>query len=196
MMVCAATAACATFAASVASASPVMTIGGSSAPVGSSWVSRLAGTEEFSGFNVVCSATELKGTVIENSGTKIKLETPVGSTAITGTATGGDCTSSLGATRYTVNSKLCLETIPKTDNATATGCGGSITFTLEVTAVGSCKYSTASAAGTFKTNEDFTFQFTKQPAKLEEGGVFCPSEGNLFTGTDLLTTESKTVSVS
>ncbi|MGN6588664.1 MAG: hypothetical protein ACTHKT_14520 [Solirubrobacterales bacterium] len=193
MMACMAIAAFAAFViAPAASASPVLTEGTTAVAVGSSIEGKNTGNTEFTGgFNVVCSTAVLKGTVTGNSGTKIKGEVPAGSAVFTGTSTGGDCTSALGATKVTVNSKLCLETAAE-DKVAVTGCGANVTFTLEVTGTGPCKYSTASVTGTYKTSAAATVNVENQAAKKEEGGVFCPSEGVLKMDFDLYTTGGST----
>jgi hypothetical protein len=172
-----------------ASASPALTDNELLLPPGTSMQTRSTGEFKVEGaFSVSCTNTVLNGTLTGNTGTKIKDEVPVGSASFTGTGTGGDCTSALGATKVTVNSKLCMETVTSTDNVVITGCGGNVTFTLEVTGTGACKYSTASITGTFKTNAAATVNVAKQPAKKEEGGFFCPAEGALSVDWDWYTT--------
>ena len=170
-----------------ASASPHMTQGGVGVAVGTSITGQNTGETVFTGaFNVRCSSADLSGTLTENSGTSIKGEIPVGNASFTGTGTGGDCTSALGSTKVTVNSKLCLQTTKTADQLEVTGCGANVTFTLEITGTGPCKYSTSRVLGTFTTSpENAKVTVSEQEATKEEGGIFCPSSGKLDMVFDL-----------
>jgi hypothetical protein len=210
IMACMAIAAFAAFVvAPAASASPVLTEitiveeGGvkkevsDTIAVGTSITGLNTGITKFTGpFGVECDHDHLAGTVTANTGSKIKGEIPVGSAKFNGTATNTDCTSALGATSVTVNSKLCLETVTGSDNVLTTGCGANVTFTLEITGTGPCKYSTASVSGTFKTNAAATVNLSEQVAKKHEGGIFCPSEGKLDMDFDLYTTNGAILTIS
>ncbi|MGN6556686.1 MAG: hypothetical protein ACTHLH_01575 [Solirubrobacterales bacterium] len=203
MLACMAIAAFAAFVvAPAASASPVLTdptIEGANkaVPVGTSITGANTGPTFFKGgFEVECTNDDLVGTLKENTGTKIKGEIPVGGASFKGTEAGEDCKSFLGATNVKVNSKLCLETVAGTDNVTTTGCGANVTFTLEITGTGPCKYSAASISGTYNTNADATVNIPKGIAKKEEGGIFCPGEGFLEMDFDLYTTGKGTLSIS
>jgi hypothetical protein len=190
IMACMAIAAFAAFVvAPAASASPVLTKNLTALGVGSSITGTNTGETVFTGaFNVRCTSAHMAGTLTANTGSKIKGEIPVGNAKFTGTGTSGDCTSALGNVGVTVNSKLCLETVTGQDNIVTTGCGANVTFTLEITGTGPCKYSTASVTGTFKTNAAATVNVSEQEAKKEEGGIFCPSSGKLDMDFDLTTT--------
>jgi hypothetical protein len=203
MLACMAIAAFAAFViAPAASASPVLTettTGGPALAVGSSITGKNTGNTVFSGsgLTIECSNADLKGTLTKNNGTEIAGEIPAGSASFTGTGTSGDCTSNLGSASATVNSALCMATIPKTDNVTVTGCSGkSVEFTLSVTGTGNCKYASATVTGTFLTNADATVKITNQGAKKVEGGIFCPGEGVLNMDFDLQTTAGTTIYVS
>ena len=203
MMACMAIAAFAAFViAPAASASPVLTHEGTAVAVhpatetcekNPSGCIEGKNTEEtlFTGaFNVHCNTAVLKGWVTQNNGSQIKGTIPVGNASFT--SSGGDCTSALGATKVTVTSELCIETVVGSDNATTTGCGSNVVFDLEVTGTGNCKYSTASVSGTFKTNAGATINISEQEAKKVEGGFFCPSSGKLDMDFDLYTLGGKT----
>jgi hypothetical protein len=131
--------------------------------------------------------------VTKNSGSKIEGEVLAGGATYSGTGTSGDCTSAFGSTKVTVNSKLCLAS-GLNDTLTITGCLNAegkplpVTFTLEVTGLGPCKYSTAAVSGTFTSNvTPATAKVFEQEAKLEEGSFFCPSSGKLDQDFDLYT---------
>jgi len=198
----------ATFAAFViapaASASPVLTDekqggNGETLPNGAWIVGKNTGNTVFSGgFNVTCSTGVLNGKVTANTGTTIAGEVAAGSASFTGTGSGGDCTSALGDVRVTVNSALCLHASNASDNVTITGCGSSVTFTLDVTGAGvSCAYSTASVTGTYKTATDATVNLNAQPATREANQNFlCPANGTLTMDFDLYTTDGTRLTVS
>jgi len=177
-----------------ASASPVLTsgTGGPVVPIGTSIVWLHTGNIEFTGsVTIDCSNARLTGTVTKNSGSQIKAEIPKGSASITGTGTGGDCTSTLfgSPAKVTVNSKLCFETVEGTDNAKFSGCGANISYTIELTGNGPCKYESASSTGTFKTSEHATFTVLDQVDTLVEGGFFCPSSLKTDYDLDAVTTD-------
>jgi hypothetical protein len=209
MMACMAIAAFAAFVvAPTASASPVLTHEGIKVPPGTTIVGTLTENAVFTGaITVTCTKAVLTGTVIENSGTKIKGEIPAGKASFTGTSgTGTECSSTLAGAPVvvTVNSKLCLETVEKTDTVLTTGCEVEtnpitepkvltkepVVFTLNLTGNGPCKYSTASVTGTFKTGEPATVKLSEQEAKKVEGGFFCPSSGKLDMDFDLYTDDN------
>ncbi len=186
-----------------ASASPALTettTGGPLVAVGSSIKGTNTGETKFTivkgGSAVVCTHAEMKGTLTGNSGTKIKGEIPSGGATFKGTASGEDCTSSLGAIKPTLTSKLCLETNTGADTVKVDGCGANITFSLDVTNVTTCKYKAASVSGTFITSADATVNVSEQPAVLAESNFLCPSEGWLDMDFDLTTTDGTTLYIS
>jgi hypothetical protein len=193
-----AVAAFAAFIAPTASASPVLTEGGVALPAGASIEG--ASTSTGSGFtgaiSVTCSRTRIKAILTGNIGVHITFEVPVGSASFTGTGTGGDCTSTglfAAPAAVSVTSKLCLETVPKTDNVTITGCGGaSVKFALNLTGLGPCEYSTATVLGTFVTNAGATINVLEQAAALTNTGSFCPTSGKLDMHFDLYSTGGTT----
>ncbi|HWN73470.1 MAG TPA: hypothetical protein VNN15_06660 [Solirubrobacterales bacterium] len=200
IMACMAIAAFAAFVvAPAASASPVLTNGGSSVPAGTSVTGINTGATFFKGFGgaltVECSTAILHGTVTANTGTTIAGEVAVGQATFGGTggadptAPGGEpeCTSNIGDTTVTVNSKLCFDTVKATDNVSIDGCGNPITFTLNVTSSGSCVYSQNSITGTFKTNATATVNLAGVEAAKEAGPFFCPGNGTLTMDFDLYT---------
>jgi len=165
-----------------ASASPVLTNAkGERVPVGTEIHAVVVGNGVFTGgFNITCSGGEGSGKVTANSGTKIKGEIPANNLKLSGTGSGGDCTSALGNVSVVINSKICGETIEGTDQAKATGCGASLTFSITITGAGTCKYEAASMTGTFLTNHDAEGTISEQSAKGEAtNGFFCPGEGKL-----------------
>lgn len=209
MMACMAIAAFAAFAMpSAASASPTLTDltlpGGvvDTVKVGSWVVSTNVGVTKFTGsVTVECSSATLKGTVTENSGSSFKGEIEPANASFTGTATGGDCTSTLfnSPAKVTVNSKLCLASVKGTDNVTTTGCGKNVSFTLTLTGNGPCKYETSSVSGSYVTNTQpnpAEVTVSEQESKLVEGGFFCPSSGKLDMVFKLETTDGSPVFVS
>ena len=197
MMACMAIAAFAAFViAPAASASPVLTDSAGTVASGAEVTGTLrAGTNAvFTGsVTVTCSKAVLSGKVTTNSGSSVKGEIPVGSASFTGTSgTGTECSSNLfGApVVVTVNSKLCLETVAGTHTVKTTGCSGAkVAFTLNLTGNGPCKYETEKVTGTYETGVP-GLVVSKQPASKVEGGVFCPSTGELDMTFDLYTTKA------
>jgi len=157
-----------------ASASPVLTNGGKAVPVGTQVTGKNLGTLKFTTpFLTECTAFDFTFWVTSNSGTKLRLEAPLGSSSFSGTGAGGDCTSSTGASNMAWNSKLCLEATSE-DKIIATGCGAKSTFTTTITTGGfevPCTYAATSFTGTFLTNADATLSFTSQIFQQE--GAFC-----------------------
>jgi hypothetical protein len=189
IMACMAIAAFAAFVLpTAASASPVVTDEGKILAAPATLLGTSTGSPTFTGaFSVVCSKAVLTGTLTKNTGSKIEGTIPVGKATYTGTGTGGDCTSAFGSTRVEVNSELCLAS-GAGDTFSVTGCGANLAFSLEVTGLGKCKYSTASVSGTFVTNiTPATLILIEQEAKLSEGNFFCPSSGKLDQHFDLYT---------
>lgn len=184
----------------VASASPILTSEGKAVPVGSSLVWLHTGQPTITGsVTVTCSELRLSSKVTVNTGTQIKGEVPVGSAKYSGTGTSGDCTSNLfgSPAAVTVNSKLCFETVTGTDNVSITGCGANLTYTINITGSGVCKYSSAKNTATFRTgDEDATFTVLEQVDALEEGGFVCPSSVKTDYDLDAFTTDGSTVTVS
>jgi hypothetical protein len=200
MLACMAIAAFAAFVIAPVASGAVLTENGTALATGTSITAKNTGNTLFTGpFNVSCTNAHLQGTVTTNSGGVIKGEIPVGSATFTGTGTGTDCTSALGAAAVTVNSKLCLEVAKGTDTVVTNGCTaknekGEVTnepveFTLTVTGTGPCKYSTASVSGPLVTNTTpASASLSEQEAKKKEGGIFCPSSGKLDMTFDIYTT--------
>ncbi|HET9677514.1 MAG TPA: hypothetical protein VFP21_08440 [Solirubrobacterales bacterium] len=169
---------------SAASASPALTNAeGTLVPVGTEIKGVLIGNGVFTGgFNVTCSGGEGTGKVTENTGTSVKGEMAAGSVKFSGTGTGGDCTSALGAVAVTLNSKLCLSTNSKLgDQGEATGCGAPMTASIAVTGSVTCKYEMTKGVGVFSTSpQDASVTVSEQEAKGESTNSFlCPSSGKL-----------------
>ncbi|MGN6587013.1 MAG: hypothetical protein ACTHKT_06000 [Solirubrobacterales bacterium] len=180
-----------------ASASPVLTETGTAVAAGSSITAKNTGNIFLTvgTTTLACETADLKGTVLKNSGTKVITEFPIGSVSFSGTGAGGDCTSSLSPFRMLMTSRFCFET-READTALALGCGGNIRFSLEFTGLGTCNYHAASMAGTLTTGADATFNFSKQPYVKDEGGAFCPGEGQIDMDFDLTTTDGTTLLIS
>jgi hypothetical protein len=208
MMACVAIAAFAAFViAPAASASPVLTENGVAVPVHPNAAKTCAeeatgcitgkntGETKFTGsINVNCSNADLSGPLTKNNGTEIVGEIPVGGASFTGTATGGDCTSTglfTAPAAVAVTSKLCLATVNKSDNVTVTGCGSSVKFTLTLTGLGPCEYATPTVLGTYTTGEA-TVNINEQVATLQNTGSFCPTSGKLDMDFDLYTYNTTT----
>jgi len=197
MLACMAIAAFGAFVIAPTASATTLTSEGKVVPTGTSITALNTGITKFTGsFSVECDHDHLVGTVTQNNTTKIKGEIALGGAKFNGTATGTDCTSALGASSVTVNSKLCLETTTE-DKLSVTGCGANIVFTLEVTGTGPCKYSTSSISGTYTTNQTpVTVTFSEQKAVKSEGGFFCPAEGKLDLEFDLYTTSGVGLTIS
>lgn len=182
-----------------APASPVLTENGVALSVGTSvtGISTL-GMKFTGGFGVECEVGSVNGTVTKNTGTEIASEVPVGSAMFTN-AGGAECSSSFGLVRVKVTSKLCMATIPKTDNVTITGCGSNpVTFDLTVFGFSACRYSTATIAGTFTTGSNpATVNVSGAPASEEEPRTFfCPDTGSLDFEWEMYTTNGTPVPLS
>lgn len=204
IMACMAIAAFAAFVvAPAASASPVLTSGGVTVPVGTSITGSATDTlfTGSGGVVVTCTTAHLVGTVTEDTGTsiagEIEKETPV----FKGTGTGEDCTG-LGSVKPVVTSKLCLKTIAKTDvEFTIDGClvegvTKPVTFDLISTGIATCRYEVATLSGKAETGKS-TITVGSQPAKLEAGGsIFCPAEGVLDMTFSVSTTSGTPITIS
>ncbi|HET9677969.1 MAG TPA: hypothetical protein VFP21_10755 [Solirubrobacterales bacterium] len=208
MMACMAIAAFAAFVvAPAASASPELTdpIGTTIAP-GASVKATTNNITKFTltkgGGAVECNHSEFKGTVTANTGTTIAGKIPAGAFGgnytFSGTATGGDCTSPLGAVKPTLISSLCFDTIKGTDNVTIDGCEGKpVTFILDATIGVECKYETNTVLGTFTTNADATISVSEFAVPQEKPiNAFCPVEGWLDMDFEITTTDGSTILVS
>jgi hypothetical protein len=199
IMTCAAIAAFAAFVvAPTASASPVLTESGVAVPVGAEVKGSNTGTFRFEGsggYTIECSTATLAAKVTGNSGTQIKLEAGAGGLTTSGTGTSGDCTANWGPTTMTW-SKMCFETIAKTDSVSITGCGAGMTLTTNYTGVGTCQYTAANLTGSFITNADATISMNSLTVKLLEGGILCPAEVRFSLDFDLNTVAGTTLSIS
>jgi hypothetical protein len=196
---CAAIAALAAFVVvPVVSASPVLTSEGKAVAVGTEIAGKSTGEVKLTGSSpVICSSASFTMKLTSNTGTQFKGEIAGGELLASGTGTGGDCTSALGAVNWLWN-RLCVETVIGTDNFRLNGCGlsSAATFTTGLTGSGTCKYSSASITSSFLTNADAALNITGQPVALEEGGIFCPSSQTLDMNFDLTTTSGGTLLVS
>jgi hypothetical protein len=199
IMACAAIAAfAAVVIAPVASASPILTSEGKAVAAGTEVKGTNTGNFVFSGpggYTINCAQASLAAKVTGNSGTQIQLEA-AGGLATSGTGASGDCTASWGPATLTW-SKMCLSTVPKTDNLSITGCGGEILLTTNITGIITCKYAAGTVAATFPTNADATFRLSSLPMKRVEGeSIYCPLEVAFDLDLDLTTTAGGTLFIS
>jgi len=148
---------------------------------------------------LTCTTGTLTGEIVSNetsTGTKANLQTA--SFGGTGPVVNGEgeCT---GSNFFTPNTTItpnvshaapwCLQAPEAADNFTVRGgsCSGAaaaITFSLDVTGVGTCKYSKATAInGTVVTHgagaNENTLRIASVPFLLAEGPGLCPGEGKL-----------------
>jgi hypothetical protein len=193
IVACMAVAAFAAFVVAPMASGAVLTENGSAVAVGSSITGTATETKFTAGSSTVtCANAHMAGTVTANSNGTVAGEIPAGNGVFTGTATGSDCTSTnLGPVKPTVNSKLCLHVAKGTDTGTVNGCGGPITFTLNVTNLGlNCRYEAASVSGSITTSPaDAAVNLVSQPATGEAGNnFFCPASGELDMEFTLTTT--------
>ncbi|HET9676780.1 MAG TPA: hypothetical protein VFP21_04665 [Solirubrobacterales bacterium] len=187
MMACMAIAAFAAFVVAPSASAASLNEGAATVPVGASITGQnVAGTETVftaGELTVRCTKAHIPGTVTANSNGTVAGEILAGKPVFTGTGAGEDCTSPLGDTKPTVNSKLCLHVAKGTDAGTVTGCAGaSVTFSLNVTPLGiTCTYSAASIGGTITTapNAAAVNLVKAGPALKDTGGFLCPAEGTL-----------------
>ena len=201
IMACIAIAAFTAFAASSASAAHLRESNttGETLGAGASITATNVGNVLFTGgFNVNCTSAHMSGTVTKDENGAITAEIPALNPTFAGTGAGGDCTSSLGSVNWTMNSKLCLNLPANTDNATITGCGVNVTFSLNVTGVGTCKYTAANIAAVITTDKpelpkDAEVNISSQPFAEEGSLFFCPSAGQLDMEIVLTTTSGTTL---
>jgi hypothetical protein len=194
---CMAISALAAFSLAAAASASVVTESGTAVAVGASLRATNTGLVRVTGaIPVECTDFYLAGTLTGNTGNTTKGEVPVGGTRMAGTGEKEDCTSPLGNVIVTINSELCWSIAKASDNVVVTGCGANVTYTLTFTETGFCKYSTAFVEATAKTNVDFTINVFERPAKLEEGGIFCPAEVKLDADLDFNTTDGTTLVLS
>src|SRR6201989_1840549 len=177
-----------------ASDSPVLTESGTAVAVVSSLRGTNTGLVRITGaIPTECTDFYLAGTLTENTGTSIRGEIPVSGIHLAGTGESEDCTSPLGAVAVAVNNKLCWVVPKGTDFLTITGCGETVTYTLNFTGTGSCKYGAAEIWGESRTKSDFTVNIFERSAKKVEGGLFCPAEVKLDADLNFNTTDGSTL---
>jgi hypothetical protein len=180
-----------------ASASPVLTESSVALAQGASVTARNTGEALFTtgnGFTLSCAQAHWTGTVTSNTGNQISVEVPVGSFTFSGTA--GICTTSQGNIKWSIKSKLCLQSVAKTDNVSITGCGGPVLLT-----VGGCEFSSPTLLGTFMTGTDASLSLTKQQFVQIGGSVYagivpCGGGGYLDLYFDLSTSNEATLLIS
>ena len=180
---------------------PTLTSEGKIVPVGTSITAKNTGNTVFTGaFSLMCDHVHLTWTVTKNSTPGgFAGSIPVGWAQFNGTGASTDCTSAIGTSKVTVNSKLCLESVGETDTVRITGCGANITFTVEITGNGPCRYSTASVSGVSTTNNTPpTVNAIEEPASGagEGNGFFCPASGKLDMDVDFYTTNGAGITIS
>lgn len=189
---CLAIAAFAAFAASSASAAN-LTENGVTIAAGASITGHTTESVFTAGNNTVtCTYGHMSGTVTADVGGTIAGEVPAGSSEFRNDD-GTDCSSNgLGPVTPTLISRLCLHIPVGTDLGTVTGCGGPVTFRLDVTALGiSCAYSAPSIPAEITTGTGLVNVWERE-AKLETGqSFFCPPSGKLDMEFELTTTTSQ-----
>ncbi len=195
---CLAVAALLALIAPAALASPVLTENFAPLAVGASVTATNTGSIKFTdqGITEECSSFRWTGTVLQNTGTKFRIEIPKAA-AFGGTGPGGNCTLPFSESGFywSFTSKLCLETGSEADKVSVTGCGAKLIFTI-----GECQYSTGAMTGTFATNADATMTFAEQSFErtsgLFIGSVFCNTTAGIDLVLDLTTTTGATLSIS
>lgn len=197
MMVCTAFAAFAGLAAPSASAAQ-LTENGTAVSVGASITGKSSGLAIITAgeLSFVCTNTHVVGTVTANSSGTVSGEISVGGLKLPGTATGEDCTSSLGPGKPTMTSKLCLHIAKETDTGTMTGCGGVIRFALDLTSLGvTCKYQASNISGTIATVPTDAEVIGIEQRVVEEapGSFLCPNEASIDTQWVMTTTDGTTL---
>jgi hypothetical protein len=139
---------------------------------------------------VVCTNAKLTGEVTKNETDTVEGSITTLDFSGTGAEKAGvkECTDSFGggASIKVTRTPLIIKSTPTmaTDEFQVTGTGGNITFDIEDTTIGTCGYElTGPLHGDFTTGGPQTTLTTRdtQPngAKLEVGGFFCPSSGEL-----------------
>lgn len=177
----------------VASASPVMTTStGAVAPVGTTYKGITIGATKMTAGSITleCSAGVNSGVLTKNTGTEIQGE--IKTLELSGTGTGGDCTSSLGVFKVTTTAgngvPYCMKNIKGTDNleirgGACTAAARPITYSLDFTSMGlTCNYERATPiTAPFTTApNDATATQSGVEFKAEAGNsFFCPQEAKL-----------------
>ena len=201
IMTCMAIAAFAAFVVTPAASSATLTEKGTAVSVGTSITGKSSGLAIITAgeLSFVCTNTHVHGTVTANASGTIAGEIPVGGLSLPGTATGEDCTSSLGPAKPTMTTKLCLHIAKGTDTGTMNGCGGTIKFALDVTNIGlTCKYQANNISGTIVTAPTDAEVIGLQQVVTEEEprSFLCPDEAKIDTQWVMTTTDGTTLQFS
>jgi len=178
----------------LASASPVLTSGGSAVAVGSTITGQSTNTllTTTSG-TITCQTADLAGTLTTNNGTEVAGE--ITSASYTGTGTSSRCTSTISdLLGGTVTAQVTIENLPWCLTGTAGAemiwhlkactAGQNLKFTLHLfnhfgSALTTCVYEAASVTGTYATNVNANqLTATEQPFNSSSGGV-CPTTGKV-----------------
>jgi hypothetical protein len=155
-----------------------------------------------------CSSATMTGTVTKNDGSNV--EGTIETATFSGTGTNGECTSSFGG--ITVETNIgngvpwCLRsTSTMTTNefqVRGNSCSlasRSITFVLNSTTIGKCRYNRPTPApGTYTTEAtgDAILNIAGQEWAKEEGSVLCPTKGFLDLNFTLETENGSTLGIS
>ncbi|HET9676091.1 MAG TPA: hypothetical protein VFP21_01140 [Solirubrobacterales bacterium] len=203
IMACTAIAASAAIAASSASAAHLRegSTTGTTLGAGASITATNVGNVIFTAgeLTTTCTSVDMSGTVTKDENGTIAAEIPALNPTLAGTGIGGDCTSPLGSVKWTVDSKLCFHLPANTDAVAITGCGANVTFTLNVTNVITCQYTTEKIAAVITTDKtelpkDAEINISSQPLAREGGSaLFCPANGQLDMEVVLTTTSGATL---
>lgn len=179
----------------LASASPVLTEGTTTVPVGAKILATNSGNLLFttSSGTVTCTKSKMTGTVLKNNGTEI--EGTIETASFTGEGTEERCKSTF---IFNPQFKVTPENLPwcirsgakDTFSVEAGDCkeAKNLRFTLD-SSVGNCTYERASVTGTFETNvTPVTLKVgASQTFTRVAGGSICPATGTLSGGWTLET---------
>lgn len=139
-----------------------------------------------------CTTAVMTGELVTNNGSEV--QGSISSATFSGTGTGGECTSSFGGITVETTEgngvPWCLRSGPNQETHKFEVRGNScankergITFVLNSTTVGKCKYERASGnpiTGTYTTHpEDAVLHISGVEFPREEGGFLCPAKGFL-----------------
>jgi hypothetical protein len=160
-----------------------------------------------------CNNVKLEGKVLANAAGTV--EGTISSANFQGTGAafngGNECTGSLGNSRVTVKTPMCVRSTPAmaTDEfqvvsenaATCAASTGGVEFTIHSTIGVTCTYETLSSVkGDYTTGAKDELKVRSTPAgsgaKLTSGGFFCPSSGMLQMTFSMETANGETITIS
>jgi hypothetical protein len=204
-------------ASAMASNSPELTDpDGTTLAVGSTVVGTNVGNTLFLDTNgntlLTCTTAKMTGHVVKNDGSNVEGTISTADFGGTGAQKAGEpepeCTGSFGNVTVTVKTPLCIRSTAamatdefQVEGSDCDGSGAKVTYTLESTTVGTCRYlTTGPVKGDFTTgaHDTLTVRDTQagSGASKEEGGFFCPASGMLRMTFTLETENGTTVTIS